>query len=67
MGVQINGSTGNVIVYQYYYETAGRKGIATSLTAVQVTDLQEFTGAVDFEPIVPVAQTTEPSSNEMPF
>ena len=63
-----NGSTGNVIVYQYYYETAGRKGIATSLTAVQVTDLQEFTGAVDFEPIVPVEQTTEPTnSNEMPF
>ena len=37
-----NGSTGNVIVYQYPYETAGRKGIASSLSGVQVTELVEY-------------------------
>jgi len=37
-----NGSTGNVIVYQYPYETAGRKGIASMLSGVQVTNLVEY-------------------------
>jgi len=46
-----NGSTGNVIVWQYPYEAMGRSGIATSLTKIQIVDLVEYTGAndVDFE------------------
>ena len=60
-----NGSVGNVIVYQYPYETAGRKGTATSLTAVQVTDLKEYTAQADFTPIETPAESTE--QNQMPF
>lgn len=37
-----NGSLGNVIVFQYPYETMGRKGIASSLSGVQVTHLNEY-------------------------
>ena len=46
-----NGSTGNVIVWQAPYNQAGRSGIASSLTAVQVTDLVVYTGgsSVDFD------------------
>ena len=46
-----NGSKGNVIVFQYEYNAAGRTGIASSLTAVQVTDMVEYTGTggVDFD------------------
>jgi len=55
-----NGSTGNVIVFQYPYDTAGRKGIANSLTAIQVTDLIEYTGSnsIDFEVLASIAPTT---------
>ena len=49
-----NESRGNVIVYQMYYKTAGREGIASSLTAIQVTDFKEYTGSVEFEPIVDI-------------
>lgn len=54
-----NGSVGNVIVWQYPYEAMGRKGIASSLTAVQVLQLEEYvaTGGVDFEA---VASNEEP-------
>ena len=46
-----NGSTGNVIVYQMNYEFGGRKGITNILTAVQVTDLVEYSGgtSLDFD------------------
>ena len=44
-----NGSTGNVIVYKFDYDFAGNKGVSTSLTAVQVTDLVEYSGSVDFD------------------
>lgn len=37
-----NGSRGNVIVYQYSYDMMGRKGVGTSLSGVQVTDLKEY-------------------------
>ena len=45
-----NGSIGNVIVFQYPYSAMGRSGIASSLTAVQITKLEEYvsTGGVDF-------------------
>ena len=46
-----NGSKGNVIVWQAPYENMGRKGVSNSLTAVQVVDLQEYSGgsSVDFD------------------
>jgi len=67
-----NGSMGNVVVYQYPYETMGRKGIATSLTAVQITKMEVYTAAVEFEPVVDLASgdsNTEAPAKEaaMPF
>ena len=46
-----NGSRGNVIVSQFPYKYAGRAGVGTELTAVQVTDYQEYTpeNAMDFD------------------
>ena len=38
-----NGSIGNVIIWQYPYDVMGRKGVGASLTAVQVTKLEEYT------------------------
>ena len=59
-----NGSRGNVIVFQYPYEAMGRKGIASSLTAVQVTDFVEYvaTGGVDFDVVgeAPAAPSEAP-------
>lgn len=49
-----NGTVGNVKVYQYPYEMMGRKGIGSSLTAVQIVDLVAYTGGgnnQDFEAI----------------
>ena len=37
-----NGSKGNVILWQYPYDVMGRKGMGTSLTAVQVTKLEVY-------------------------
>tara|TARA_E500000305_G_C3915820_1_gene185610 strand:+ start:214 stop:714 length:501 start_codon:yes stop_codon:yes gene_type:complete len=65
-----NGSTGNVVVYQYPYETMGRKGIASSLTAIQITALETYTAAVDFEPVVSVDEAEAPAETKeasMPF
>lgn len=60
-----NGSQGNVIVFQYPYDTAGRKGIASSLTAIQVTDLVVYSGSdsVDFEVLESIAPTTTPTGD----
>ena len=60
-----NGSTGNVIVWQYPYEAPGRSGVASSLTAVQVTNLVEYTGgsSVEFDAVeseAPAAPTDAP-------
>ena len=64
-----NGSTGNVIVYQYPYEAPGRKGIASSLSGVQVTNLVEYnpsaTGFDVIETAIP-AGTTE-DDEELPI
>ena len=56
-----NGSVGNVIVFQYPYEAMGRKGIASSLTAVQVTEFVEYKpdNAVDFDVVEETATATE--------
>ena len=64
-GVMIgNGSLGNVKVYQYPYDMMGRKGVGSSLTAVQVTQLIEYTGSDqdDFD-IVDDATPVETTSN----
>jgi len=44
-----NGSKGNVKVYRREYGVAGRQGISTIMTAIQVTNLIEYTGSVDFD------------------
>ena len=46
-----NGSRGNVIVFQYPYDAMGRKGVASSLTAVQVTEFVEYVpdNAIEFD------------------
>ena len=62
-----NGSTGNVIIYLYPYKQAGREGIASPLTAVQVVKFNEYTAPVDFEPVTPVEGNGNSSSSEMPF
>ena len=58
-----NGSKGNVIVWQYEYEYAGKKGIGNSLTAVQVTSLEKYepSGSVDFDAVEAPAEAA-PSS-----
>ncbi len=58
-----NGSIGNVRVYQYPYDVAGRKGTGCSLTAIQVITLIEYAGgsADDFVAIeseAPAASVT---------
>ena len=62
-----NGSIGNVVVYQYPYETAGRSGIASSLTAVQILELKEYSGAVMFEPVSVDTPAEPKTAEEMPF
>lgn len=46
-----NGSRGNVIIWQAPYAAMGRSGISNSLTAVQVTKLEEYSGesGLDFD------------------
>lgn len=48
-----NGSKGNVIIWLAPYEYAGRTGITSSLTAIQITHLEEYSGstAVDFDAV----------------
>ena len=38
-----NCSIGNVMLFQYPYDVGGRKGVASILSKVQVTDLKEYT------------------------
>jgi hypothetical protein len=44
-----NGTTGNVKIYRATYDVMGKKGITTILSAIQVTNLVEYTGSVDFD------------------
>jgi len=52
-----NGSSGNIIVYQYDWEVSGRTGTKTILIAVQVTNLIKYVPQteVDFDILEPVA------------
>jgi len=48
-----NGSSGELKLFQYPYDVAGRKGVSSMLSAVRVTDLKEYTPSseVDFDVI----------------
>lgn len=61
-----NGSRGNVIIYQMYYKNAGREGISSSLTAVQVAEFKEYTGDSSFEPIADLANPAAFAPAEAP-
>ena len=37
-----NGSIANIRIYQYEYDIAGRKGLASMLMAVQITELHKY-------------------------
>ena len=56
-----NGSTGNVIVWLAPYEYAGKKGITASLTAVQVTDMVEYSAeaSMDFDSVSANEETAD--------
>ena len=58
-----NGSRVNVNLWQYEYEAPGRKGIATSLTAVQIVELKEYTPNAGFEAI----ESTSAEEGEIAF
>lgn len=68
-----NGSRGNVIVFQYPWENMGRKGIASSLTSIQMVEFKRFTptaGGVDFTAVVGApapAAAVEPQELDAPF
>jgi hypothetical protein len=60
-----NGSKGNLIVWCAPYDYRGRKGVTASLTAVQVTELVEYSGggdSVDFD-MVETANAPEASAD----
>lgn len=61
-----NGSKVNVNLWQYAYEAPGRKGIATSLTAVQVVELVEYTPTAGFD-VVETTETKAPDGKQLPF
>jgi len=48
-----NGSIGDLKLFQYPYNVAGRKGVSSMLSAVRIKDLKEYTPSseVDFEVI----------------
>lgn len=46
-----NGSEGNVKIFRAEYNVNGSTGITTILSAIQVTNLVEYKGAVDFDDI----------------
>jgi len=54
-----NGSKGNVIVFQYNYDVAGRKGVGSSLTAIQITDHVVYApaGRIDFSAVNSIEPT----------
>tara|TARA_R110002096_G_scaffold356970_1_gene550289 strand:- start:510 stop:1022 length:513 start_codon:yes stop_codon:yes gene_type:complete len=61
-----NGSRGNAIVFQYAYDKVmGKSGIASSLTAIQVTDLKIYSGEnpIDFEVLEPQANSNTTIEN----
>jgi hypothetical protein len=64
-----NGSTGNVIVYQYPYEAPGRKGVASMLSGVQVVNLVEYNPSASGFDVIgdAVADTATIDEDDAPF
>lgn len=62
-----NGSKVNVNLWQYEYEAPGRKGVATSLTAVQVVELVEYTPTAGFEVVGEAPAEAKAEEQELPF
>ena len=62
-----NGSKVNVDLWQYEYEAPGRKGVATSLTAVQVVELVEYTPTAGFEVVGEAPAEAKAEEQELPF
>ena len=64
-----NGSKVNVNLWQYEYEFMGRKGVSTSLTAVQVIDLVEYiaTNSAGFDAVNTAAPAQQELGNNSPF
>jgi hypothetical protein len=60
-----NGSIGDLKLYQYLYDFAGKKGVANMLSAVRVTELKEYTptSEVDFD----VIEGAEPTAAQADF
>ena len=56
-----NGSEGNVIVWLAPYEYAGKKGVTASLTAVQVTEMVEYSAeaSMDFDAVSATEETAD--------
>jgi len=54
-----NGSVGNIMLFQYPYDTAGRKGVASMLSKVQVVDLKLYqpNSGTDFDVVEGSAPT----------
>jgi hypothetical protein len=48
-----NGSIGDLKLFQYPYDVAGRKGVSSMLSAVRITELKEYTPntEIDFDVI----------------
>lgn len=61
-----NGSIGNVYIYQMYYEVAGRSGISSSLTSIQVVSYDEYKGSATFEPIANIDSDSAPTAGFAP-
>jgi len=62
-----NGSIGNVFIYQMYYEVAGRSGISSSLTSIQVAKYDEYKGSATFEPIANIDSDSAPAAAFAPI
>ncbi len=62
-----NGSKVNVNLWQYEYEAPGRKGVATSLTAVQVVELVEYTPTAGFEVVGEAPAEAKAEEQQLPF
>src|SRR6056300_290029 len=56
-----NGSSGNIIVYQYDWNVSGRSGTKTILIAIQVTNLIKYVPQteVDFDILEPTTNTED--------
>jgi len=59
-----NGSTANVKIYQYPYDVNGKKGVGSSLTAVQLVNLVEYKGGTNDDFVAYESEGAEPAANK---